>query len=680
VDLLEEGKHAEAESVLEAIRRSAKLPSWDARAALLLAVDDAQRDRWAEAAAHLDGISAAPIGLEAYRLLRLSQALELSGRPGEALEAARRAFAEEAPFAFRTRAAVAYAHLLERSGRLREAGDALTQVYGSASGASEKAELAIARIRLALAARDDARVRDAARDLLLEAPGHDALSSTPAFARRAAADAEKGLTPAERGRLGRALVAAGDARRGTRLLSRDLPSAWPAADRSANLLARARGELALKREKAAEATAALIGDDGSPAHWDAILFRSDVALARLRRGAEEPPGAADPRVLPVRRALESLTADAVPAPARRGARERLLRLHADGDDYEGAIAQARALAKEEGGGSEGFEPIWRMAWKAYLAGDVRTARERIEAAAPLYPEVSRARRLSYWRARCLEAENRAPEARREFAELAAASPADVYAAWARERVPTPAKLERPEVRDPSTATAAFAKVDELLRLRMFAEASAEARVLKASRGRDLRLAQSDFALGRFPAAALAIKRAIPEIGTAEEGRVPDAWRRIFYPIEEGGFLPARASEVGLDPAVLRALVRQESVFDATAKSRAGAMGLTQLMPATAKSLAKSVLRSRYRRAFLYDPGVNAKLGAAYLKRLVDEFGGSVTMALAAYNGGPTRIHRVERENAGRSEDEIFETIPLYETRDYVRRVLLYAESYRELYP
>jgi soluble lytic murein transglycosylase len=93
-----------------------------------------------------------------------------------------------------------------------------------------------------------------------------------------------------------------------------------------------------------------------------------------------------------------------------------------------------------------------------------------------------------------------------------------------------------------------------------------------------------------------------------------------------------------------------------------------------------VLRSRYRRAFLYDPGVNARLGAAYLKRLVDEFGGSLTLALAAYNGGPTRIHRIARENAGRAEDEVFETIPLYETRDYVRRVMLYAESYKELYP
>jgi soluble lytic murein transglycosylase len=110
------------------------------------------------------------------------------------------------------------------------------------------------------------------------------------------------------------------------------------------------------------------------------------------------------------------------------------------------------------------------------------------------------------------------------------------------------------------------------------------------------------------------------------------------------------------------------------------MGLTQLMPATAKSLSRSVLRSRYRRAFLYDPGVNVRLGAAYLRRLIDEFHGSTILALAAYNGGPSRIARIVRENPRLSEDELFESIPLWESRDYVRRVLLYAESYRELYP
>ena len=101
---------------------------------------------------------------------------------------------------------------------------------------------------------------------------------------------------------------------------------------------------------------------------------------------------------------------------------------------------------------------------------------------------------------------------------------------------------------------------------------------------------------------------------------------------------------------------------------------------TAKPLAKSVLRVRYRRAFLYDPGVNARLGAAFFRQLLDRFSGDPAYALAAYNGGPARMQRVLDENVGRPEDEIIESHPFAETRDYVRRVLLYAESYRALYP
>jgi len=215
---------------------------------------------------------------------------------------------------------------------------------------------------------------------------------------------------------------------------------------------------------------------------------------------------------------------------------------------------------------------------------------------------------------------------------------------------------------------------------MFEEAAAEARALTPSRGRDVRLAEADFALGRFATAAVAAKRAFPEIGTAEEGGVPDGWRRLHYPVEEGGFLIERAREFHLDPALLRGLIRQESVFNPAAISRAGALGLTQLLPGTAKPLVKSVLRVRYRRAFLYDPGVNARLGAAFFRQLLDRFGGNARYALAGYNGGPARMQRVLAENHGRSEDEILESHPLWETRDYVRRVLLYAESYRELYP
>ena len=243
----------------------------------------------------------------------------------------------------------------------------------------------------------------------------------------------------------------------------------------------------------------------------------------------------------------------------------------------------------------------------------------------------------------------------------------------------PAAARPTVVSDPAEATAAFRVPDELLRLRLFDEAATEARRMPASRGRDLRLAQAEFALGHFFASIVAVKRAFPQMGTANEASVPDPWRRLYYPIEEGEVVATNAKAAGLDASLVRGLVRQESVFDARARSRAGAIGLMQLEPATARSLSKSVLRTRYKQAFLYDPGKNASLGAAYLKQLVDQFGGSVIYALAAYNGGPPIMSRVIAENNGREEDEIFESHPFFETRDYVRRVLLYAESYRELY-
>jgi len=678
-DLLDEGKRSEAQAVLAEVRRRAGPSAWDARSAMLLASDDARRQDWAAAAALLAGVRAAPIGLEAYRSLRRAEALELSGRPDEALAEARRAFEAEGRFAYRIKAAMLLARLEERQGRPDAGARVLELAAGAATTPAESAEIAIGQIRLGLASRDPATVDAAARRLLLEAPTYDTLSSTPAFVRRATAQAERALTAAERGRRGRALVAAGEARRGVALLSRDRAEAWPEGERAANLLALARGQLASRNLRAAESTAARVPADGTPAAAEAELFRCDLILTRWKAG-KGPLDPADPRLDPVRASLAGLTEPSVPALVRRAARERLLRMAAERDDFDGAFALARELAAEAPDGTDGFETLWRLAWERFRSGDFAGARADFEALGGLYRGVSVSRRLAYWRARCLEREGRAAQAKALFAELAAASPADVYARFSRPRADAPVRLERASLRDPSTETAAFARVDELLRLRMFEEASAEARVLAPSRGRDLRIAESDFALGRFVTAAASIKRALPEIGTAEEGRVPDGWRRLYYPIEEGGFLPERAKEFALDPAVLRGLVRQESVFDSNARSRAGAMGLMQLMPATAKSLSRSVLRSRYRRAFLYDPGVNAKLGAAYLRNLLDRFDDSTILALAAYNGGPTRIARLVHENPNLPEDELFESIPLYETRDYVRRVLLFAESYRELYP
>ena len=684
-DLLEQGDRAQARKVLAEIGREANQRAWDARIMLLLAADDERRKDFASAERRLRAAAASAIGLEPYRRERLGRILEAAGREEDAIAEWRGAFESDEPFARKTAVGRELARLLEKLGRRREALAALDRAATEAHG-SDFMAIEVDRVRLGLTLAKPGVVAAAARVLLLRAPSTDIARSTPQPVRAVLKHEEKRLPPVDRARRGRALVEAGDPRRGLRLLE-ERPTTWPQSDRAANQLALARALASLGRAGAAEAAAARVPED-TPEWFAARLLRADLLLARLREKSKDPKtkglevNSLVPILViePVRKLLEEAARASAPSPTRIAARERLSRLAAEGGDFGGALAHARELTRETRGTVRAFEPIWNLAWERWRAGDFAEARRRFEALAATYDDVWRDRRLTYWRARCLEKEKRVNEARALYGGLAAGDPSDLYALFARRRSRGPVAPEAPPLTDPSTETAEFRRTDELLRLRMFEEAAAEARALSRSRGRDLRLAEADFALGRFPSAAAAAKRAFPQIGTAEEGRVPDGWRRLHYPVEEGGFLPERAREFGLDPAVLRGLVRQESVFDAGAKSRAGALGLMQLLPGTAEPLVRSVLRVRYRRAFLYDPGVNARLGAAYLKQLLDRFSGNLLFALAAYNGGPTRMRRVLQENPGRAEDEILESHPFHETRDYVRRVLLYSESYRELYP
>jgi soluble lytic murein transglycosylase-like protein len=674
VDLLEAGRRPEAEKALEEVRARSGQRAWQARIAFVLAGDDLRRKDFLAAVRRLRLAPAAAVGLEPYRNLRLGEALEAAGLHGRAARTFRAAFETEEPFARRIAAARELAAALEKSGDRAGAAAALARGAEVATGSDARA-VAEERIRLALATNDTRTARAAARDLLLAGVAWD---SVPAFARQVLQQEESRLTVVEKARLGVALIAAGSVERGVRLIQTGRPSLWPADRRAAIQLALARGESRLGQGAAARRAAAAVPRDGTTSDFEARLFVVDLDLNRAPKQGTKS-SVESPVVASARRSLSELARPPAPAPVRIGALARLIQLDCDAGRFDDGIARAQAIEREDAASTAGFEPLWKLAWALYLKGDFAGARSRIEELAGVYSEPGRRRRLSYWRARCFEHEGRREDAAPLYESLAAADPADLYAIFARRRSRA-LPAEKPELLpDPSTATAAFRRTDELLLLRMFEDAAAEARVLPPSRGRDLRLAEAEFALGQFPRAAEAAHRAFPDLGTPEEARVPDGWRRLFYPIEEKGFLADRAKEFGIDPALLRGLVRQESVFDPQARSRAGALGLMQLTPATAKSLSRSVLRARYRQAFLYDPGVNARLGAAYFKRLLDRFGGKIIYALASYNGGPTRMARVLRENSSRDDDEVFESHPAYETRDYVRRVMLYAESYRELY-
>jgi soluble lytic murein transglycosylase len=137
----------------------------------------------------------------------------------------------------------------------------------------------------------------------------------------------------------------------------------------------------------------------------------------------------------------------------------------------------------------------------------------------------------------------------------------------------------------------------------------------------------------------------------------------------------------IEPAVLNALTRQESEFDASSKSPVGAKGLMQLMPGTARLVAAN-LKTKYEPARLTsDPSYNVTLGSTYLASLLTQFDGSYVLSLAAYNAGPGRVSQWIKEFGDprkRDVDPIdwIERIPFTETREYVQRILESTQLYR----
>ncbi len=153
------------------------------------------------------------------------------------------------------------------------------------------------------------------------------------------------------------------------------------------------------------------------------------------------------------------------------------------------------------------------------------------------------------------------------------------------------------------------------------------------------------------------------------GSKPGWWERIWYPLEYQQIVRGHARNYDLDPALLAAVIYQESKFKAGARSRSGAIGLMQLLPDTAKGIALHTGGSKFRVQDLYDPEINVRYGAWYLRHLLSKYGDELT-ALAAYNAGQNNVDRWRSEGVG---------IQFSETRHYVERVEELKRIYRRAY-
>jgi len=159
---------------------------------------------------------------------------------------------------------------------------------------------------------------------------------------------------------------------------------------------------------------------------------------------------------------------------------------------------------------------------------------------------------------------------------------------------------------------------------------------------------------------------------------PRALWELFYPMGCARELREAAARAALDPYLVAAVVREESSFFPLARSRAGARGLMQLMPETARPMAGRH-RMEFRQGELLDePSVNLRMGTEFLAGLLKEFG-EPRLAAAAYNAGPARVRKWWAARQSDDVEVFVEQIPFDETRHFVKRVMVAWEEYRRIW-
>jgi soluble lytic murein transglycosylase len=254
------------------------------------------------------------------------------------------------------------------------------------------------------------------------------------------------------------------------------------------------------------------------------------------------------------------------------------------------------------------------------------------------------------------------------------------AADAPRKQPAASLPARPE--DAVAADPGFARVELLRRIGLVEYAWEELEdVVQASVGDHARLYGASAAYVRDERYHLALRiarRHFASLAVSGDPALPRAFWEIIYPLGWRNEVAEAARRAGLDPYLVAAVVREESSYYPRAVSRAGARGLMQLMPSTARPMADLRGLAFEGGSLLDDPSANLDIGASFLASLLKEFG-DPRLALAAYNAGPKRARDWWKARRTNDMEAWVEQIPFDETRHYVKRVMLSWEEYRRIY-
>ncbi|MDD5673940.1 MAG: lytic transglycosylase domain-containing protein, partial [Chitinivibrionales bacterium] len=174
--------------------------------------------------------------------------------------------------------------------------------------------------------------------------------------------------------------------------------------------------------------------------------------------------------------------------------------------------------------------------------------------------------------------------------------------------------------------------------------------------------------GQFFGANRLARKLVGRIPQQNRLQAPGAITALLYPSFYRACVDSNAARRKVSPALVTAIIRQESMFDPAALSPVGAIGLMQIMPATGALLARD-LGGDFSPDSLYKAEFNIRYGTYYVQKLLDQFSGSAILMLASYNSGANNAEQWYALNKDDDEDMFVENIAFNETRDYVKKVL-----------
>lgn len=388
--------------------------------------------------------------------------------------------------------------------------------------------------------------------------------------------------------------------------------------------------------------------------------------------------------------LERLTREHPAAPEVAEALLQNGRVLEDAGRSADAEALYRRLAADFADREAARGALWRLAWLAYVRADLPAAAAEFGRLSALPSGALYRHPATYWAGRVREALGEAAEAGRLYGVLVAEAPRGYYGILAGQRAQAKPAARRRALAttlpaDPLRPLAGdrrFAKATALSSLGLVEFALGE---LEEIQSRSLGEPPKLYAIGaayireeRYHLALRIFRRHFGDLAASGDSSLPRQFWEMFYPFAWQREVGEAAARAGVDGFLVAAIVREESNFFPAARSRAGARGLMQLMPDTARGLALRRGLEFGEGELLDEPAPNLQLGAAVLASLLVEFP-DPRLAAAAYNAGPARVR--EWWGARRSDDvELFvEQIPFDETRHFVKRVMVAWEEYRRIY-